>query len=622
MSNKIKKTKEYLREILKKPPPAETKFRYRDISFFLRFIKPVWKMGVISLVLNTITIAFRSLLPLSSKVVIDFVIMKKGLQRVDQLLSSVHLDTLIPAIRHFLESINLVVLAMLLIGITIGLIEILQRYVMFRFQQELMFNLQTTLFDHLLRFPLSFFKKRQTGYIMSRVSDDIHVLQFLFSHSISQLITSIFYLFFGMAILFALSIKLTLISLTILPFYLLINYYFARRIRNVSRTERETYSQVAKDLQEVISGVEVVKTYTSEAQEARRVAGRIRTVINTRVKSTILSLLSNHSVRALQLFSTLLIMWFGVQEIQRGAMTIGDYVAFTTYVIYLANSVNTLSLFHLQLQPFFASMDRLMELFKIVPEFEHKAEIKNLLRPKKIRGEIRFENVSFSYDGTHPVLKNISCTAHPGEAVALVGPSGAGKTTLVNLILRFYAPQSGSIYLDGRDLMTIDPHWLRNQIGVVSQEVFLFNDTIENNIRYGNPSATRERVLSAARRAHIHEDIEGFADKYETVIGERGAKLSAGQRQRISIARAFLKDPPILIFDEPSSELDPETARRLKDSIKELIGKRTTFIIAHRFSMIDFSHNILVLEKGKIIESGTHQELLMKRGLYKKLFAE
>lgn len=622
MSNRIKKTKEYLQEILKKPPPAETKFRYKDISFFLKFIKPVWKMGVISLVLNTITIAFRSLLPLSSKVVIDFVIMKKGLQRVDQLLSSVHLDALIPAIRHFLESINLVVLTMLLIGITIGLIEILQRYVMFRFQQELMFNLQTTLFDHLLRFPLSFFKKRQTGYIMSRVSDDIHVLQILFSHSISQIITSIFYLFFGMAILFALSIKLTLISLTILPFYIFINYYFARRIRTLSRAERETYAQVSKDLQEVISGVEVVKTYTSEAQEARRVAGRIRTVINTRVKSTILSLLSNHSVRALQMFSTLLIMWFGVQEIQRGAMTIGDYVAFTTYVIYLANSVNTLSLFHLQLQPFFASMDRLMELFKIVPEFDHKAETKNLLRPKKIKGEIRFENVSFSYDGTHPVLKNISCTAHPGEAVALVGPSGAGKTTLVNLILKFYAPQSGSIYLDGRDLMTIDPRWLRNQIGVVSQEIFLFNDTIENNIRYGNPSATREKVLSAARRAHIHEDIEGFADKYETVIGERGAKLSAGQRQRISIARAFLKDPPILIFDEPSSELDTETARRLKDSIKELIGKRTTFIIAHRFSMIDFSQNILVLKKGKIIESGTHQKLLMKRGLYKKLFAE
>ena len=225
-------------------------------------------------------------------------------------------------------------------------------------------------------------------------------------------------------------------------------------------------------------------------------------------------------------------------------------------------------------------------------------------------------------DGTHPVLKNISFTTHPGEVVALVGPSGAGKTTLINLILKFYVPQSGSIYLDGHNLSEIDPHWLRNQIGVVSQDVFLFNDTIENNIRYGKPSASREEVRSAAQKAHIHEDIERFADTYETIIGERGATLSAGQRQRISIARAFLKDPSILIFDEPSSELDIETERHLKTSVEDLIGKRTTFIIAHRFSMIDFAHKILVLEKGRIIESGVHQELMVKGGLYQKLFNE
>jgi ABC-type multidrug transport system fused ATPase/permease subunit len=622
MVNKIKKTKAYLQDILKKPQPEETRFRYNDFSFFLRFVKPLWKLGALSLMLNAIAIALQSVLPLSSKVVIDFIVMKTGFQKVEHLLRSLNLDTLIPAMTHFLESINLLVLAMLVLGIVSGLIGIMQRYVMFRFQQELTFNVQTTLFDHLLRFPLSFFKKRQTGYVMARVSGDVHALQYLFSQAISQIMTSIFRLFFGIAILFALSVKLTLISLIILPFYILINYYFAGRVRSISRDERETSAQVSKDLQEVIAGVEVVKTYTSEEKEVRKVAGRIRTVINTRIKATILSLLSNHSVRALQMLSTLLIMWFGVREIQGGSMTIGDYVAFTTYVVYLSGSVNTLSLFHLQLQTPFASMDRLMELFKTVPEFDHKEKSKDWVRPTRIRGEIRCEDVSFSYDGTHPVLKNIRFTARPGEVVALVGPSGAGKTTLVNLILKFYNPQSGSIYLDGRDLKRIDPQWLRSRIGVVSQEVFLFNDTIENNIRYGKPSATRDEVFRAAQKAHIHEDIEGFANQYETIVGERGATLSAGQRQRVSIARAFLKNPLILIFDEPSSELDAETERRLKDSMKDLVGKRTTFIIAHRFSMIDFAHTILVLEKGRIIERDTHQELMKKGGLYQRLFNE
>ena len=356
MTNKIKRTKEYLQEILRKPEPEETRFSYQDIPFFFRFIKPLWKLGILSLILNTITIALQSLLPLSSKVAIDFVIMKQGFQKVEQFLHSLNLDALIPSISHFLESINLLILAMLVLGIMSGLVGIIQRYVMFKFQQELTFNLQTTLFDHLLRFPLSFFKKRQTGYVMARVSGDINVIQHLFSQSISQIMTSIFRLFFGIAILFALSVKLTLISLIILPFYILINYYFAGRVRSISRDEMETSAQVSKDLQEVIAGVEVVKTYTSEEKEVRKVAGRIRTVINTRIMAMILSLLSNHSVRTLQLLSTLLIMWFGVHEIQSGAMTIGDYVAFTTYVVYLSGSVNALSLFHLQMQTPFASM--------------------------------------------------------------------------------------------------------------------------------------------------------------------------------------------------------------------------------------------------------------------------
>jgi ABC-type multidrug transport system fused ATPase/permease subunit len=612
MVNKSFKIREYVKEILKKPAP-ESNFRYRDVLFFAQFIRPVWKLGAISLVLTIITTGLGSLLPLSSKVLIDFIIMKKGFQRVGNLLKSLNLESIIPITRHFLESLNLVVLSMLIIGITIGLIGLIQRYLIFRFQQELTFNLQTTLFDHLLRFPMSFFKRKQTGYLMSRVSDDVEALQYLFSQNLSQMVTSIFYLFFGIAILFSLSVKLSLISISILPAYVFINYYFGGRLRNVSLNEMENTAQVSKDIQEVLSGVEVIKAYSTEEREVQKVSGKMRSVIHTRIKSTILSLLSNYSARASQLISTLLIMWFGAKEIIKGSMTIGDYVAFTTYVIYLANSINSLSMIHIMLQPIFASLGRLMEIFRLSPEFKDEEKPKSLAKLDKVNGEIKFEDVSFCYEEGQPVLENISFTAHPGEIIALVGPSGAGKTTLINLILKFYTPQSGSIYLDGLDIKKISSKWLREQIGVVSQEVFLFNDTIEKNMKYGKPYATKEEVIDVAKMANIHKDIERFANKYETEIGERGIRLSAGQRQRISIARAFLKNPPILIFDEPTSALDTDTESLIKDSLKKLTGNRTTFIIAHRLSIIDIAHKILVLQKGKIVETKTNLSTSVSR---------
>lgn len=607
MENKIKKAHDYAKEILKKPSPSETRFKYRDIFFFIKFVKPLWKVGTISLFLTILSTGLSSLLPLSSKVLIDFIIMKEGFQKVETLLTSLDLESLIPYARHFLESINLVVSSILIIGVTIGIIGLIQRYLMVRFQQELTFNLQTTLFDHILRFPMSFFKRKQTGYLVSRVSDDVDALQHLFSQSLPDIIASAFYLSFGIAILFMLSVKLSLIALGILPVYVFINYYFGRRLRGVSLDELETSAQVSKDMQEVLSGVEVVKAYTSEKIEVQKVSHKMRSVINARIKGTVLSLLSNYAARSAQLISTLLIMWFGVREISKGAMTIGDYVAFTSYVLYLSRSINNLSLSHLYLQPVFASFERLMEIFSMIPEFKH-AEVSNRLPIQDtVQGEIIFQNVSFSYEKERPVFNHVSFTAHPGEIIALVGPSGSGKTTLVNLMLKFHDPQSGSILLDGHDLKDIPSPWLRENIGIVSQDVFLFNDTIERNITYGRPHATKEEVIEAAKKANIHDDIEGLKNTYDTTIGERGVQLSAGQRQRISLARAFLKNPPILIFDEPTSALDAETENLIKDSFRKLAGNRTTFIIAHRLSLIDISHKIFSLEKGTLKENKTLQ---------------
>ncbi|MEW6110169.1 MAG: ABC transporter ATP-binding protein [Nitrospirota bacterium] len=613
---KVKETIGYLREALKRPGQTDVSFGYRDVKFFIRFLKPVWKLFSVSIVLTVIMTGLGSVLPLSSKVLIDFVVMKKGFEKFEYLISSLGLENYITQLRYFLESINLVVFALLIIGIIIGLTGMIQRYIMFRLQQELTFNIQSALFDHLLRFPLGFFRTSQVGYLSSRVSDDVSSLHIFMSQTISEMMPGIFRLFFGIAIVLLLSTKLSLILLFILPVNIFINYYFAVRLRSASLDELEDSSKVSKDIQEVISGIDTVKAYSAEQRESGRVFGKMRSLIRTRKKRITISLLSDYSARGSQLTATLLIMWFGVGEISKGTLTVGDYVAFTSYVIYLSGSINSLSMVHVTLQPVLASLWRLFELFNTVPETKEGGAVK----PENVRGEIVFKDVFFYYEEEKPVLRDISFAAHPGEIIAFVGPSGAGKTTLVNLLLKFYSPQTGSVSMDGYDLNETDTSWLRKQIGVVSQDIFLFNDTIENNIKYSKPLAVREDVIRAAEKAGIHDDIQMFTDGYDTLVGERGVKLSAGQRQRISIARAFLKDSAVLVFDEPASALDPETETVLKKSIKRLSAGKTIFIIAHRLSTIDIADRIFVLDKGEIVGTGTHEELIRKKGLYHRLF--
>ncbi len=594
--------RKYFRPILEKPERAPVEFRYRDLRFLARFARPVWKLGVASVVLAVIGTALGSLVPLGTKVLIDFVVMEKSAPRVERLLEALGFAAHVPVVTEALRNINVLLLVMLLAGGIIGVVQVTQRILNLRFEQEMVFNLQRALFDRMLRFPLSFFRKEQTGYLVSRVSDDVDVLHYFFTQSGLQVITSTFYLVFGMTILFALSVKLAVIATALLPAYILISHYFAGRQRSVSRAERERRAEVSRDMQEVFSGVEVVKSHGAEGREVRKVAGRMRSFLRTRVRAFVLQMASGYAVRGAQFLSTLIIMWFGALEIRRGAMTIGDYVAFTTYVVYLSGSVRSLSLMHLTLQPIFASLDRLMELFRTVPEFPEEGKGPAGVVLERVEGEVRLENVSFAYEEGKPVLRDVSCTVRAGEAVALVGESGAGKTTLVNILLKFYRPLRGEVYLDGHDYAALDTRWLRGRIGIVSQDIFLFNDTIERNIRYGRPEVTMEEVERAARLAHIHDEIERFPQGYATVIGERGVVLSTGQRQRVSIARAFLREPALLILDEPTSALDAGTEKLIRDSLRELSTGRTTFIISHRTPMLDIAARVLTLRDGRLFE--------------------
>lgn len=607
-----------VKSVLQASRPPVTKFKLKDLAFFFQFVRPVWKVGLIGLILVMVTTGISALLPLTSKVFIDFVILKTGYGGLESILRIFGLGAYASSLINDLGSVYFVVGCMVAAGLIYGLLHILEGYLTSVYQQELTFNLQTSLFDHVLRFPMSFIKNKQTGYLMSRVSDDVNMMQYLFSDAVTQLLSSAFYVVFAVAILLSLNAGLAIITALVIPVYLVIRYIFSSRIRALSYRERESNAEVSRNMQEALSGVEVVKSYAAERKEVGKVSKKLRDVMKTRIIRSMLMALAGSFMRASMFVLLIIFMITGAHDIQSGTMTIGDYVTIVSYIVFLSNAVNMLYYTYLSLQPAFASMDRLKEMFGIAPEFEWDLKTP-LKRLDRVRGSIIFDDVSFAYNVNEPILKNISFEVKPGETVALVGHSGAGKTTLVSLLLKLYIPQAGAIYLDGVSLNDLDHAWLRQQISIVSQDIFLFNDTIENNIKYGRPEATQEDVIRVAKKARIHEFIEGLPNGYDTLIGERGTKLSVGQRQRISIARAFLKDTPIIILDEPTSAIDPETEMHLKESLDELMQGRTTFIISHRMSLTDIANFIVVIEDGKVVERGTQQELERKEGLYNRL---
>ncbi len=617
MPAKIHDLIEAVKAVINMPKPTAYKFKFKDAVFFFQFVRPVWKIGAFSLLLTMFTTLISAILPMSSKIFIDFVIQKTGYPGVENFLGTLGLGQYAPVVNGSLSSINFLILCMVVIGILNIIFNILGSYTSAIYQQEMTFNLQTSLFDHTLRFPMSFIKSKQTGYLMSRVSDDVGMMQYLFSDAVTTIISNTFYLVFGVIILISMNAQLAVIIACVIPVYIVIRYVFSDRIRALSRKEREYNSEVSRDMQEAISGVEVVKSYAMEKKEVGKIALKLQSVIRTRIARSVLMSFASSFMSGTMFTLTVVVMFFGAFYIERGGMTIGDYVAFITYIMFLSNAVNMLYRTYLTFQPAFASMDRLIEMFNIPPEFEW--DEKSMKKPGRVYGNVRFENVTFAYSESEPTLKNISFEVKPGETVALVGHSGAGKTTLVSLLLKLYIPQSGKITLDGVDLNELDHSWLRKQISIVSQDIFLFNDTIENNIKYGKPDASREEVIHVAKKARIHDFIEGLPNGYDTIIGERGTKLSVGQRQRISIARAFLKDTPLIILDEPTSAIDPETERHLKESLDELMKGRTTFIISHRMSLTDIANFIVVIEDGKIVENGTQEQLKQNEGLYNKL---
>ncbi|MDD4255303.1 MAG: ABC transporter ATP-binding protein [Methanofollis sp.] len=575
----------FVREVL--AAPQKTEFRYRDLRFFLPYLRPVWKLGAVSLAITMVLVGLRALVPLSGKIFLDYLVPGAGAA---------------PPTTPFTLSLPTLLLAMLVLGAAVGVLGLLQTYLLVRFREEYTFGLQADLFDHVLRFPLPYFKAGQTGYLMSRISGDVGVMQYLFSQFLPQIISNVFYVAFSLVILYALSARLTLLLIVFTPLFLLANLVFLSRIRAVTYQEREREAHVSRDLQEVLAGIETVKAHAAEEREVGRVVATLRGVIRMRVRNAMLASFSGQALLGTQFLLLLAVVWVGGQEVIAGAMTVGGFVAYIAYIVTFSAAARTFFSLPVVLQPVVTSAERLRELFGTETEAAG-------LAPATVAGRIAFQDVSFSYpDGTE-VLRDVSFTVGPGEVVALVGRTGAGKTTLINLVLRFYSPTAGTVTLDGRDLADLDPRWVREQVSVVSQDLFLFHTSVEENIRYGRPEAGRDEVVAAAEKAQVHEEVLGFPHGYETVVGERGMQLSTGQRQRIAVARAFLRDSTILILDEPTSALDARTEERLQASLADLAEGRTVVMITHRTALLALADRVYAIEDGRLVERAAAGEV-------------
>ncbi|MEM6431505.1 MAG: ABC transporter transmembrane domain-containing protein [Deinococcota bacterium] len=480
-------------------------------------------------------------------------------------------------------------------------------------------DLRRVLFGHLIDLPVRFFEARKTGEITSRLTSDITTLRGAVSGSLAQLLNQIIILLGGIVFLFVLNSRLTLVMLSVVPPVIVATAYFGRKLKKLSTEFQDRVADANASAEEAISGVRVVKSFTAEGLERNRYNTLIDTSYDVALRKARIRAIFVPAVLLGMFSSITIVLWYGGRLVFSGNLPAGDLIAFLMLTVFVAGSVGAFAGLYSQFQEALGASKRIFDLLdehSDLPLADKPTSLTN------IQGHVRFDKMSFNYGdrGDAPVLHNINLDAQPGEITALVGPSGAGKTTLVTLLPRFYDPTDGQILLDGQDLRELDLDNLRRAIGIVPQETQLFSGSIAENIRYGKPDAGDEDVIAAANAANAHDFISSFPDGYDTLVGERGVKLSGGQRQRIAIARAILKDPRILILDEATSALDNESEALVQDALEHLMQGRTTFVIAHRLSTVQNADRIVVLDDGEIVQVGSHESLLAKGGLYRELY--
>jgi subfamily B ATP-binding cassette protein MsbA len=517
-----------------------------------------------------------------------------------------------------IDTLNLIAVTVIVLIVLQGIFMYGQTYLMAYSSQKIIIDIRRDLYQHLQKLSMLFFEKRSIGTIMSYITNDVAALQNALVNNVIDFVNHSVTLVGSIVLLLYIDWKLSLLMFISFPLILYTVNVSGQKMRIKSRTLQERAADITAFLQETILAVRVIKSFSRENYELERFDHENKRNFQAQMKIVQVMAIITPIINILSTIGITAIIWFGGHEVINGNLTSGALISFLVYVINLPTPVKRLSSIYADIQRALAAAQRIFEVLDIEPEV--KKDVRGAKELPPVDGYVTFNNVSFEYQPGKPVLTNISFEAKPGELIAIVGPSGAGKTTVVNLIPRFYDLAGGSISIDNIDINTVTLQSLREQIGIVPQETLLFSGTIYQNILYGNLTASEAEVIAAAKVANAHNFIMEMPDGYETSIGERGVQLSGGQRQRIAIARAVLKNPRILILDEATSALDTESELLVQQALDRLMIGRTAFVVAHRLSTVQRANLIIVMEKGKIMERGDHEALVKAGGLYSKLY--
>jgi ATP-binding cassette, subfamily B, putative efflux pump len=573
-----------------------------NIRRYMQFVRPYKWYIIATMIIGMIKFAIPLLIPLLLKYVVDEIIGNTKLPM------SVKIERLWWALA-----------VMLVIFVLIRpIVEYYRQYFAQWTASKVLYDIRNRLFTHMQKLSFTYYSNHRTGEIISRVINDVEQTKDFIITGLMNLWLDMATIIIALAIMIKMDLELTLISISMLPLYALSVKYFFGRLRQRTRMRSQALAELQAYLHERVQGMPVIKSFAIEEEEQKRFSEQNNNFLTKALMHTSWNAKSFSVVNTVTDIAPIIVIVYAGYQVLLGHITVGTLVAFVGYIDRLYSPLRRLVNSSTTLTQSFASMDR---MFEFLDETYDIADAPNAIDCKEVKGDIVFDNVTFAYHKNEPpVLRDISFSVKAGETIALVGMSGGGKSTLVSLIPRFYDVTKGRILLDGIDIRDIRVRSLRDKIGIVFQDSFLFSDSVKENILLGKPDATDEEVIAAAKAANAHDFIMNLPDGYDTKVGERGIKLSGGQKQRIAIARVFLKNPPLLIFDEATSALDLESEHYIQEAMERLAKNRTTFIVAHRLSTITHADRIFLIEDGKIVESGTHDELMAKKGQYYHLF--